>query len=63
MLRTLYFLVGFAGDTIFVILTGLPLTLINPDYFHSYSFYWARIGLAMGGVRLTVVGRQRVPTD
>ncbi|MDT8423224.1 MAG: lysophospholipid acyltransferase family protein [Desulfuromonadales bacterium] len=63
MLRTLYFMVGFTLVTIFFMLTGLPLTLINPDYFHNYTFYWARICLLMGGVHLQVVGGERVPLD
>ncbi len=63
MFRTLFFLLTFVPWTLFVIITGVPLSLINPNYLHSYSRLWARISLMLAGVRLTVQGREHLPAQ
>ena len=60
MFRTLFFLMTFVPWTLFVILTGVPLSLLSPDYLHSYSRRWARLSLMLAGVRLTVRGREHL---
>ena len=56
MLRTLFAIAIFTPWTFFVIITGLPLSLISPDYFHNYARVWARFGLWLTGMRLEVEG-------
>ncbi|PLX86277.1 MAG: 1-acyl-sn-glycerol-3-phosphate acyltransferase [Desulfuromonas sp.] len=58
MLRTLFFKIIFYPWTLFVILTGVPLSFINPDLLHSYSQFWARVCLVLAGVRLEVTGEE-----
>ena len=48
--------------TLFVILTGVPVSFLSPDYLHTYARFWARVGLLLAGVRLTVEGREHLPT-
>ncbi|MEZ4598350.1 MAG: lysophospholipid acyltransferase family protein [Syntrophotaleaceae bacterium] len=60
MFRTLFFLVTFVPWTLFVIITGVPLTLISPDYLHTYSRFWGKVSLFLAGVRLTVRGRENL---
>jgi len=60
MLRTLFFYITFIPWTLFVILTGVPLSFLNPDYLHSYGRFWARISLRLAGVRLTVSGQENL---
>jgi 1-acyl-sn-glycerol-3-phosphate acyltransferase len=61
MLRTLFFYVTFIPWTLFVILTGLPVSFLSPDYLHAYARFWARVGLLLAGVRLTVEGHRHLP--
>lgn len=61
MLRTLFFYITFIPWTLFVILTGVPVSFLSPDYLHSYARFWARIGLCLAGVRLTVTGQKNLP--
>ena len=60
MVRTLFYFVTFIPWTLFVIVTGVPLSFINPDYLHNYARLWAKVGLRLAGVRLTVVGREHL---
>lgn len=60
MVRTLFYFVTFIPWTLFVIVTGVPLSFINPDYLHNYARLWAKVGLRLSGVRLTVVGREHL---
>jgi 1-acyl-sn-glycerol-3-phosphate acyltransferase len=61
MFRTLFFLITFVPWTLFVIFTGVPLSLLKADYLHSYSRLWGRVSLFLAGVRLTVRGREHLP--
>jgi 1-acyl-sn-glycerol-3-phosphate acyltransferase len=61
MLRTLFFYIIFIPWTLFVILTGLPVSFLSPDYLHTYARLWARVGLLLAGVRLTVEGHEHLP--
>ena len=61
MLRTLFFYIVFIPWTLFVILTGLPLSILSPDYLHAYGRFWARVSLLLAGVRLTVEGHEHLP--
>ncbi len=61
MLRTLFFYITFIPWTLFVILTGVPVSFISPDYLHAYARLWARVGLQLAGVRLTVEGQEHLP--
>jgi 1-acyl-sn-glycerol-3-phosphate acyltransferase len=61
MLRTLFFYFSFIPLTLFVILTGVPVSFLSPDYLHTYARFWARVGLFLAGVRLTVTGHEHLP--
>lgn len=61
MLRTLFFYITFIPWTLFVILTGVPVSFLSPDYLHSYARFWAKVGLWLAGVRLTVAGQENLP--
>jgi 1-acyl-sn-glycerol-3-phosphate acyltransferase len=61
MLRTLFFYVTFIPWTLFIILTGVPVSFLSPDYLHTYARFWARVGLLLAGVRLTVAGQENLP--
>ncbi len=63
MLRTIFFFITFIPWTLFVIFTGVPLSFINPNYLHSYSGLWARVGLSLAGVRLVVAGQEHIPRN
>ena len=61
MLRTLFFYISFIPWTLFVILTGVPVSFLSPDYLHSYARFWAKVSLRLAGVRLTVSGQENLP--
>ncbi len=61
MLRTIFFFLTFIPWTLFVILTGVPVSFFSPDYLHSYARYWAKVGLLLAGVRLQVAGEEHLP--
>jgi 1-acyl-sn-glycerol-3-phosphate acyltransferase len=61
MLRTLFFYITFIPLTLFVILTGVPVSFLSPDYLHTYARQWARVGLLLARVRLTVEGHEHLP--
>ena len=61
MLRTVFFFACFIPWTLFVILTGVPLSFVSPDWLHTYARFWARVGLVLAGVRLEVSGREHIP--
>jgi 1-acyl-sn-glycerol-3-phosphate acyltransferase len=63
MFRTLFFFATFIPWTLFVILTGVPVSFLSPDYLHAYARFWARAGLLLAGVRLTVEGQEHIPRD
>lgn len=60
MFRTLFFLITFVPWTLWVILTGVPLSLLGADYLHAYARIWGRVSLWLAGVRLTVEGREHL---
>jgi 1-acyl-sn-glycerol-3-phosphate acyltransferase len=61
MLRTLFFYLIFIPWTLFVILTGVPVSFLSPNYLHTYARFWARVCLYLAGVRLTVEGHEHLP--
>ncbi len=61
MFRTLFFLLTFVPWTLFVIFTGVPLSLFGADYLHAYARIWGRVSLWLAGVKLTVTGREHLP--
>jgi len=63
MFRALFAYTLFIPWTLFVIVTGVPLSLLSPDYLHAYARLWGRVGLLFAGVRLEVEGRERIPAD
>ena len=63
MFRTLFFFAVFIPWTLFVIVTGIPLSLISPDYLHAYARTWARLGLTLARVRLEAEGQENMPKD
>jgi len=63
MFRTIFFFATFIPWTMFIILTGIPVSFVSPDYLHTYARFWARIGLRLAGIRLTVEGREHLPAD
>jgi 1-acyl-sn-glycerol-3-phosphate acyltransferase len=63
VLRTIFFFLTFLPWTILMMLTGLPLSLVSPDYLHNCARLWGKVGLLLAGVRLEVHGFQNVPLD
>jgi 1-acyl-sn-glycerol-3-phosphate acyltransferase len=61
MLRTLFFFATFIPWTLFIIVTGVPVSFLSPDYLHAYARFWARVGLRLAGVRLEVEGAGNPP--
>jgi 1-acyl-sn-glycerol-3-phosphate acyltransferase len=61
MLRTLFFFITFVPWTLFIIVTGIPLSFLSPDYLHTYSRLWGRVGLLLAGVGLRVEGLENLP--
>jgi len=60
MFRTLFYFATLIPWTLFVIVTGVPLSFISPDYLHNYARLWARVGLRLAGVRLKVSGQEHL---
>jgi 1-acyl-sn-glycerol-3-phosphate acyltransferase len=63
MVRTIFYFATFVPWTLFVIVTGVPLSLISPDYLHNYARLWAKVGLKLAGVKLTVCGQENLQPD
>jgi 1-acyl-sn-glycerol-3-phosphate acyltransferase len=65
MLRAIIFLTLFVPFTLFVIITGVPITFIDPTgkFLHGYGQLWGRVGLLLAGARVRVNGADRIPTD
>lgn len=49
--------------TLVMMLAGLPLSFISPDYLHSWGRLWARGGLLLAGARLKLHGLENIPRD
>lgn len=60
MIRTIFYFATLIPWTLFVIVTGVPLSFISPDYLHNYARLWARVGLLLAGVRLKVSGQEHL---
>lgn len=63
MLRTTFFFLTFLPWTLLMMLTGLPLSLVSPDWLHNWARLWGRGGLLLAGVRIEVLGLDQVPKD
>jgi len=61
LLRTLVFFLLFWPLTFFVAITGILVSLLGADLFHSYSRLWGRAALLLAGVRLEVEGLEHLP--
>ncbi len=63
MIRGAIFLLLFIPFTLFVIITGVPVTFIDPSrsFLHKYAGLWARFGLFLAGVRLKIDNVDMVP--
>jgi 1-acyl-sn-glycerol-3-phosphate acyltransferase len=61
MLRTIFFWALFLPLTLVIILTGLPLSLLSPNYLHLWGRGWGRLSLRLAGIRLTAGGRENLP--
>jgi len=61
--RTGFFLVFMFLWTLLMMLAGLPLSLISPDWLHNWGRWWAHGGLLLAGVRLKVSGTEHIPGD
>lgn len=60
MLRTLLFYLTFYPWTLFVIVTGVPLSFIRADYLHNYARLWGMLGLRLAGVSLSISGLEHL---
>ncbi len=63
MFRSFFAWIIFIPWTLFVIVTGVPLSFISPDWLHAYARIWARFGLALIGARLQLEGIDNIPKD
>ncbi len=65
MLRALLFLVLLVPFTLFIIVTGVPVTFLDRTgrFLHRYGQFWARVALLLAGVRVTVNGAEKIPVD
>lgn len=63
MLRAVLFLIFFVPFTLLIIVTGVPVTFLDPTgkFLHAYARIWGRGGLFLARVRMTVHGREHVP--
>ncbi|MEA5114113.1 MAG: lysophospholipid acyltransferase family protein [Geobacteraceae bacterium] len=63
MPRAIFFLFLFVPLTLFVIITGVPITFLDPTgkFLHSYSKLWAKVGLFFAGVKIQVHGTDKIP--
>ncbi len=60
MVRTIFYFATFIPWTLFIIVTGVPLSFISPDYLHNYARLWGKVGLLLAGARLRVTGREHL---
>jgi 1-acyl-sn-glycerol-3-phosphate acyltransferase len=63
MLRAYLFILLFFPLTFLLALSAILFTLVDPTgkAYHAHARLWGRIGLLLGGVRLEVIGREKVP--
>lgn len=63
MIRSGFFMVTMSIWTFLMMLAGLPLSIISPDYLHNWGRIWARAGLLLAGTRLAIHGLDNIPRD
>lgn len=65
MIRAIFFLLLFVPFTLFVIVTGVPITFFDPTgrFLHAYGKLWGRVGLMFAGTRVEVSGAEKIPRD
>lgn len=63
MLRSYLFILIFFPLTFLLALSAILFTLIDPTgkAYHLHARLWGRIGLLLGGAKLEVIGREKVP--
>jgi 1-acyl-sn-glycerol-3-phosphate acyltransferase len=61
VLLTPFFLCTIFFWTLLMMLAGLPLSLVSPDWLHNWGRLWARGGLLLAGVRLEIHGTEHTP--
>lgn len=61
LLRVIFFYIGFFPWTALIILVGVPLSLLSPDYLHNCGRLWGRVSLWLAGVKLRVDGVENLP--
>lgn len=63
MIRGAIFLLLFIPFTLFIIVTGVPVTFVDPTgrFLHWYAGVWARFGLFLAGVKLEVSNLDKIP--
>ena len=63
MLRAYLFILIFFPLTFLLALSAILFTLIDPTgkAYHLHARLWGRIGLLLGGAKLEVIGREKVP--
>lgn len=65
MARAILFLLLFVPFTLFVIITGVPITFFDPTgrFLHAYGQLWGRVALILAGTRVEVHGAEKIPRD
>lgn len=63
MIRAIFFLLLFVPFTLFVIITGVPVTFFDPTgkFLHAYGKIWGRVGLLLAGAKVEVSGVEKIP--
>lgn len=60
MFRSAIFLALFLPWTLLILVTGIPLSFIHPGLLNAYARLWARVSLALAGIRVTLEGTQHL---
>lgn len=65
MIRAIIFLLLFVPFTLFVIVSGVPITFLDPTgkFLHGYGKIWGRVALRLAGTRVEVHGADKIPQD
>jgi 1-acyl-sn-glycerol-3-phosphate acyltransferase len=65
MIRAIFFLLLFVPFTLFVIVTGVPITFLDPTgkFLHAYGKVWGRVALRIAGAKVSVLGAEKIPGD
>lgn len=62
-MRTVIAYAFFFPWTLFIMITGLPLSFISPNLLHNYGRFWARVCLFIAGARLEIEGQENIPAE